>query len=311
MEGIVACEDMERAALSAGKDGSFVVLGYDQDELVRLGGTKTTIHGVTFGKEYNKKDILALAGGPGGGNGDGGDNEAKKEVTVLSPTLYLSTYSEKSMALFGNTKEIKEKLKELGGRFNAHLDDPRSGSKVPGWVFPIASRDSLLTQLKSFVSTGAFPPLAAGAAAAAAAAPAVPSIILGAAKDLHLVDYSEKAIAVFGNTKPFKAKLTELNGRYNAALKDPSKGGTPSPGWIFSKKKKAEVIAALSGSKKQKQKAKSSDAPPAKKAKKIKDAAQNETKEEDLAETEDEGEVDGEDEDEDDVEDEEEDVWDS
>lgn len=297
------CEDVERAALSTGKDGSFVVLGHDQDELLRLGGAKITIHGVSFSNEYDKKDILALLNG-----GNVGDNEAKKEITVLSPSLYLSTYSDKSVALFGNTKAIKEKLMELGGRFNAHLNDPQAlGSKCPGWVYPIASRDSLIAQLKVFISTGAFPAPAAGASADASSDPAVPRTILGAAKDIHLCDYSEKAIAVFGNTKPFKAKLTALNGRYNSSLKDPTKGGASAPGWIFSKKKKAEVIAALSDSKKQKQKAKSTLEPPSKKAKKTKDTNESkeaETNEEDLADTEDEGEVEDEDEDED------ENVWD-
>jgi hypothetical protein len=165
MESAVACEDVERAALSTGKDGSFVVLGHDQDELLRLGGAKITIHGVSFSKEHDKKDILALLNG-----GNVGDNEAKKEITVLSPSLYLSTYSDKSVALFGSTKAIKEKLKELGGRFNAHLNDPQAlGSKCPGWVYPIASRDSLIAQLKVFISTGAFPAPAAGAPCTSAA----------------------------------------------------------------------------------------------------------------------------------------------
>lgn len=44
--------------------------------------------------------------------------------------LTIKDYSDKAIAIYGNTKEIKDRLKELGGRFNPHL---RDGA---GWVFP-------------------------------------------------------------------------------------------------------------------------------------------------------------------------------
>jgi hypothetical protein len=53
-------------------------------------------------------------------------------------------------------------------------------------------------------------------------------------QSLTIVDYSEKAIAVIGNTKPVKEKLKSLGGRWNAHLKC-------GPGWIFSKQKLALV----------------------------------------------------------------------
>lgn len=61
----------------------------------------------------------------------------------------------------------------------------------------------------------------------------------GAENGLSYVDYSDKAFAVTGETKPLAETLKDLGGRFNARL-------SCGPGWIFSKKKEAEVRAALS-----------------------------------------------------------------
>ena len=58
------------------------------------------------------------------------------------------------------------------------------------------------------------------------------------AEGLQVVDYSEKAVAVIGDTKPHAGKLKELGGRFNARLKC-------GAGWIFSKKKEAALRAAF------------------------------------------------------------------
>lgn len=55
---------------------------------------------------------------------------------------------------------------------------------------------------------------------------------------LEIVDYSEKAIAVFGDTKAIKEQLKELGGRFNPSL---NYNGKKRAGWIFSKKKADEV----------------------------------------------------------------------
>lgn len=57
--------------------------------------------------------------------------------------------------------------------------------------------------------------------------------------DFSIVDYSEKAIAVTGDTKAVKDQLKKLGGKFNGKL-------SCGPGWIFSKKKEAEIRAALS-----------------------------------------------------------------
>ena len=75
-----------------------------------------------------------------------------KESTVTTDTTARSAkgdfiivdYSEKSVAVFGDTKAIKEQLAALGGRFNKYLT--QNGQKCAGWVFP-KSKEPELKQL--------------------------------------------------------------------------------------------------------------------------------------------------------------------
>lgn len=62
---------------------------------------------------------------------------------------------------------------------------------------------------------------------------------------LEIVDYSEKAIVVFGDTKAIKEQLKELGGRFNPAL---NHNGEKRAGWIFSKKQADKVRALLAPS---------------------------------------------------------------
>ncbi len=62
--------------------------------------------------------------------------------------------------------------------------------------------------------------------------------------EVNIVDYSPKAFAVIGDTKPIKEQLKALGGSFNPRL-------TCGAGWIFSKKKLEEVTKALSGGAKQ------------------------------------------------------------
>ena len=47
----------------------------------------------------------------------------------------LIDYSEKALAVLGDTKPVKEQLKAIGGRFNAYLTNPATGEKFAGWIF--------------------------------------------------------------------------------------------------------------------------------------------------------------------------------
>jgi hypothetical protein len=56
--------------------------------------------------------------------------------------------------------------------------------------------------------------------------------------DFIIVDYSEKALAVFGDTKAVKDQLMTLGGRFNPKL---THEGQKKAGWIFSKSKEQEL----------------------------------------------------------------------
>jgi len=55
--------------------------------------------------------------------------------------LELVDYSDKSMALFGDTKEIKDELMTLKLRFNPALT--YEGRKRPGWIVSKRNKDSI------------------------------------------------------------------------------------------------------------------------------------------------------------------------
>lgn len=52
---------------------------------------------------------------------------------------------------------------------------------------------------------------------------------------IKVEDYSEKCIVVYGDTKVHKEKLKELGGKYNGNL-------SVGPGWVFSNKKREEIM---------------------------------------------------------------------
>ena len=60
----------------------------------------------------------------------------------------------------------------------------------------------------------------------------------GCATDVRCVDYSAKAVAIVGNTRPLADKLKDLGGKFNSRL-------SCGAGWIFSKRSAERVCAAL------------------------------------------------------------------
>lgn len=53
----------------------------------------------------------------------------------------LVEYSAKAVAVFGDTKSIKDELKAMGGRFNSHLTF--NGKRLAGWIFPKSQEQRL------------------------------------------------------------------------------------------------------------------------------------------------------------------------
>jgi hypothetical protein len=57
----------------------------------------------------------------------------KTDAETLTVDFQIVDYSEKALAVFGDTKPIKDRLKKLGGRFNPNLN--HEGEKKAGWIF--------------------------------------------------------------------------------------------------------------------------------------------------------------------------------
>lgn len=56
--------------------------------------------------------------------------------------------------------------------------------------------------------------------------------------DIRIVEYSDKSIAVYGNTKEIKDQLKAIGGRFNPKLRD-------GAGWVFPKSKESDVRALI------------------------------------------------------------------
>ena len=63
-------------------------------------------------------------------------------------SISIVNYSEKAIAVFGNTKDIKDHLSALGGKFNPSLK--QNDERVPGWVFPTGKREEVKKIITAF-----------------------------------------------------------------------------------------------------------------------------------------------------------------
>lgn len=63
-------------------------------------------------------------------------------VQAVKGTVFLVNYSDKAIALFGDTKAIKEQIKAIGGRFNPYLNN--NGQKEAGWILPATKKEAAL-----------------------------------------------------------------------------------------------------------------------------------------------------------------------
>jgi len=72
--------------------------------------------------------------------------ETKKAVEIIkTDNIYVKDYSDKSFVVYGNTKPIKDQLKELGGKFNMRLKI--SEITVVGWIFPKTKKEAVISAL--------------------------------------------------------------------------------------------------------------------------------------------------------------------
>ena len=75
------------------------------------------------------------------------EEKAITQEKIFAGVVEIVTYSEKAIAVFGDTKPMKEKLKALGGRFNPFLTN--NGGKMAGWIFPKTKSEELSLILNS------------------------------------------------------------------------------------------------------------------------------------------------------------------
>ena len=68
---------------------------------------------------------------------DDSDYETETDEKRTVGSIRIQNYSDKSFAVYGDTKEFKEVLKQLGGKWNRKL------SGGPGWIFPNNCRDDV------------------------------------------------------------------------------------------------------------------------------------------------------------------------
>ena len=68
-------------------------------------------------------------------------NKTNKTETIKAEGVQIIDYSEKAIAIVGDTRAIKDTLKTLGGRFNAHL------TCGAGWIFSKAKESALRNAL--------------------------------------------------------------------------------------------------------------------------------------------------------------------
>jgi len=174
--------------------------------------------------------------------------------TTASSGIRVVDYSARSVAVFGDTKRVKDRLKAMGGRFNGRLKE--NNETAPGWVFPMSRKSELEEEFCS-LQTESVSNLVGAGDGYGAAPPKTPTVVAPAHStssssrtsthhytlSVRIVDYSARSVAVFGETKPIKEKLKELGGRFNGKLKE---NGVPTPGWIFPSDKKTVLESVFS-----------------------------------------------------------------
>jgi len=67
--------------------------------------------------------------------------DTSKTTEIGKNNCKMVEYSAKAIAVFGDTKTIKEELKAMGGRFNSRLTF--NGEKLAGWIFPKSQEQRL------------------------------------------------------------------------------------------------------------------------------------------------------------------------
>ena len=119
-------------------------------------------------------------------------------------SLTILEYSEKSFVLVGDTKQYKEEIKELGGKWNPNIDLGAEGL-TKGWIFS----NKIVDKIKEWIDDISKRPEGA----------------VGLPKkreteSLKIQSYSEKSFVLLGDTKQYKDELKNMktHDKYNRVL---------------------------------------------------------------------------------------------
>jgi ATP-dependent DNA ligase len=85
------------------------------------------------------------------------NDNTKKDIEVVEqekPSLYIVDYAEKSIAMFGDIGSMRTLCQDMGGHYNPALTDPTSGKRLPGWIFALNKKKSVISRTNiPFVDT--------------------------------------------------------------------------------------------------------------------------------------------------------------
>ncbi|MDR3058098.1 MAG: fusion protein [Prevotella sp.] len=97
-----------------------------------------------YTRERTIEDFAYTAGCPDSihlGSKQADEQPISEQVKTDNLSFEIVDYSEKAIALFGDTKEIKDLLKAMGGKFNPRLT--HNEGKQAGWIFQKSKREEL------------------------------------------------------------------------------------------------------------------------------------------------------------------------
>ena len=67
--------------------------------------------------------------------------EEQKPIEIVKPIINVQNYSDKSLIVYGDTKQIKDKLMQLHARFNPYLK--LNDVKTPGWIVSVKHEEAI------------------------------------------------------------------------------------------------------------------------------------------------------------------------
>jgi hypothetical protein len=83
-------------------------------------------------KDNDKKDTV---------NPDEPEQQSAIQIQSGNLQFEIADYSQKAIALFGDTKPVKDLLSAMGGKFNPRMT--HKDSKKAGWIFQVSKREEL------------------------------------------------------------------------------------------------------------------------------------------------------------------------